>query len=317
MQAWGVLGPDNSGAPLSGTRQGSAKAVCADEPAGVNTVVSSFPLPQNPLPAAGAASHAPVTFCFDGQVEGLPYPSLSSAQQAIFKSSFLRELASLQEWATRANWPLPSSVALQVFVSDEYKIARSLVPAAVGHRGRIEIPAWKAIAGEAAIAHELTHVLFPNGNRLLAEGLAIYLQDKIGGNPSFPNFGRPLHCSTREILREMAPDFLSGQHASLAQIRITNLDKIATPSPLRLRVGKYLYDNTPDGQARVYLLAGSFIRFLIERHGLERFHALYDRTPLVPFERNPGSSERWVDAYGCSLGQLELEWQRMISDAHA
>jgi hypothetical protein len=33
----------------------------------------------------------------------------------------------------------------------------------------MEFPAWRVMAGEAAIMHELVHVYFPNGNRLLAE----------------------------------------------------------------------------------------------------------------------------------------------------
>jgi hypothetical protein len=253
-----------------------------------------------------------VTFHFDGCVDGVAYPSLSPAQQDTFKTDFFKEVASLKTWARREGW-LPSPPAdFQIFVSDEYKIPKSLVPAALGHRGRMEFPAWKAIAGEAAIAHELVHVYFPNGNRLLAEGLAIYLQDKIGGNPTFPNFGRPLHQVARELLRAMVPGITTGKPDSLANIRLADLDKIATPSPLRLRVGRDLYENTPIGQAHIYPIAGSFVQFLIESYGTDVFRALFERTPLIPFERNPGSSDRWVDAYGLSLGDLELEWKSMI-----
>jgi hypothetical protein len=255
---------------------------------------------------------APITFHFDGYVEGIPYPSLSPAQQSTFKADFFREVASLQTWCRQENW-LPSPPAdLQIFVSDEYKIAKSLVPAALGHRGRMEVPAWKAIAGEAAIMHELVHIYLPNGNRFLAEGLAIYLQHEIGGNPTFPNFGRPLHQVARELLRAMVPGFTDGKPESLDNIHLADLDKIATPSPLRLRVGRDLYENTPTGQAHLYPIAGSFAQFLIETHGTHMFRALYERTPLLPMERNPGSPDRWVDAYGRSLLELEPEWKSMI-----
>ena len=66
----------------------------------------------------------------------------------------------------------------------------------------LAIPAgWNSRSGELfpatrLIAHELAHVLFPNGNRFLAEGLAVYLQAAIGGKPEFPNFGRSLHQQT-------------------------------------------------------------------------------------------------------------------------
>jgi hypothetical protein len=254
----------------------------------------------------------PATFHFDGYVEGIPYLSLSPAQQDTFKADFSREVASLRTWCRQENW-LPSPPAeLQIFVSDEYKIAKSLVPAALGHRGRMEFPAWKAIAGEAAVMHELVHVYFPNGNRFLAEGLAIYLQAKIGGNPTFPNFGRPLHEVARELLRAMLPSLTSGKPESLDNIHLAELDKIATPSPLRLRVGRDLYENTPTGQAHLYPIAGSFAQLLIETHGTEMFRALFERTPLIPMERNPGSPERWADAYGRPLLELELEWKSMI-----
>jgi hypothetical protein len=254
----------------------------------------------------------PATFHFDGYVEGVPYPSLSPVQQDTFKTDFSRELASLRTWSRQENWLPSPSAELQIFVSDEYKIAKSLVPAALGHRGRMEFPAWKAIAGEAAVMHELVHVYFPNGNRFLAEGLAIYLQDKIGGNPTFPNFGRPLHDVARELLRAMLPGFTVGKPESLDNIHLADLDKIATPSPLRLRVGRDLYENTPTGQAHLYPIAGSFAQFLIETHGTEMFRALFERTPLIPMERNPGSPDRWADAYGRPLLELELEWKSMI-----
>jgi hypothetical protein len=252
------------------------------------------------------------TFHFDGQVDGLPYPSLSPAQQAVFKEDFYREAASLMQWARRENW-LPARCAdLQVFVSDEYKISRSLVPASVDRRGRMEFPAWKVVAGEAAILHELVHVYFPNGNRLLAEGLAIFLQATIGGNPAFPNFARPLHEIARELARESVPEFTLGKPESLEKIHLADLDRIATPSPLRLRVGRCLYDNTPAGQAYIYPLAGSFVQFLIEVHGTNKFRALFERTPLIPFGRDAGAPDRWIDIYGLSLADLELKWRSMV-----
>ena len=253
------------------------------------------------------------TFHFEGHVDGIAYPSLSQAQQKIFKADFCREVASLKTWSRQENWQPASAADLQVFISDDYKISKSLVPAALDKRGRMEFPAWKSIAGEAAIVHELVHVFFPNGNRLLAEGLAIYLQAKIGGNPAFPNFGNPLHEVARGLLHDMLPDFACGDPQSLDNIHLTQLDKIATPSPLRLRIGRDLYDNNPPGQACIYPIVGSFVQFLIETHATDMFRTLFMRTPLAPFERNPGSPNRWIDVYGRSLIELEAEWRSLIA----
>jgi hypothetical protein len=252
------------------------------------------------------------TFYFDGQVEGVAYPSLSPAQQDNFKADFFREAASLRTWSCRESWSPSPPTELQIFVSDDYKISKSLVPAALDRRGRMEFPAWKAIAGEAAIVHELVHVYFPNGNRLLAEGLAVYLQAEIGGNPVFPNFGKPLHEMARELLIEMIAEFTGENSIGLEKLHLADLDKIATPSPLRLRVGRDLYDNNPVGQAHIYPLAGSFVQFIIDSHGTDKFHAVFMLTPLVPFERDAGSPDRWIEIYGLSLADLEAQWKSSI-----
>ena len=182
-----------------------------------------------------------------------------------------------------------------------------------GHPGRMEFPAWRVIAGKAAITHELVHVFFPNGNRFLAEGLAIYLQSAIGANPAFPNFGRPLHDLARKLLQEMVPGFSRGDPSSLKQVHLCELDEIPTPRPLTLRVGQEFYGEEPRGQARIYSIAGSFTQFLIEARGLERFYALYSETPLSPLAQNAGMLERWLSVYDVSLSELEYEWKTMLA----
>ena len=97
---------------------------------------------------------------------------------------------------------------LHIFVSEVYPRSKALVPAWLGQRGWMEFPAHRVVAGEASIAHELVHVLFPNGNRMLAEGLAVYLQHKlfpkISGLPELrrpfgsPGRGLPAHELQRQ-----------------------------------------------------------------------------------------------------------------------
>jgi len=275
----------------------------------------SLAAPAQSVRPSGAAAQrsedaALATFHFDGRVEGVAYPSLSPQQQDTFKADFSREVASLRAWCRQESWPPSPPASLQIFVSDEYKISRSLVPAALDQRGHMEFPAWKAIAGEAAIAHELAHVYFPNGNRFLAEGLAVYLQAKIGGNPAFPNYRKPLREMTRELLTAMVGELVA---ENLAKVRLADLDKITTPSPLRLRIGRELYDNNPVGQGHIYPLAGSFVEFLIGTYGADRFRALFEMTPLVPFERNAGSPDRWTDVFRLSLTDLETQWKSLIA----
>jgi hypothetical protein len=264
------------------------------------------------LGAHGDFGECVANFHFDGSVEGVAYPSLSPAQQDAFVTGFCRDLDRLRGWCADERWFPDAFPVMQVFVSDEYRISRALIPAAIGRRGRMEFPAWKIVAGEAAIAHELVHVYFPNGNRLLAEGFAIHLQAGLGSNPVFPNFGRPLHEMAIEVLRKMVPEFANGDAGSLDTIHLRALDRIATPSGLRLRVGLRFYHVDEVGLAHLYPLAGSFVTFLIETRGLERFRALYMRTPLKPLERDAGSPERWTEVYGGSLDEIEREWKAKL-----
>lgn len=234
------------------------------------------------------------------------------AQRANFESRFYQELINVRAWSARTDCKQIHVPNFQVFVSTEYKISKALVHVWAGHPGRMEFPVWRVISGNAAITHELAHVLFPNGNRFLAEGLAVYLQAAIGGNPAFPNFGRSLHEQSRELLREMMPGFSAGNPNSLEQLQLSELDDIATPRPLTLRVGREFYGEEPRGQARIYSIVGSFVQFLVETRGHEKFNALYEQTPLVPFAQNVGAPERWREVYDVSLSELENEWKAMI-----
>ena len=161
----------------------------------------------------------------------------------------------------------------------------------------MEFPAFRVASGEANVLHELVHVYFPNANRMLAEGLAVHLQQEIGANLSYPNFGEDLHRLARSELE-------ANLKLKLRDVHLDTLAQITTPSRLMCRIGR----STVDG-AWPYILAGSFVRFLIESHGLEKFHNLYLKTPLVPLQRNEGSPGRWREIYGFSLADLELQWK--------
>jgi hypothetical protein len=50
-----------------------------------------------------------------------------------------------------------------------------------------------------------------------------------------------------------------------------------------------------------YILAGSFVGFLVERYGLARFHRLY-------------ATEDYETVYGKSLETLETEWRSSLVD---
>jgi hypothetical protein len=91
----------------------------------------------------------------------------------------------------------------------------------------------------------------------------------------------------------------------MARLRAANadipaLERLATPALFELP-GRI--ERQPS-----YLAAGSFVGFLIARHGLDRFRSLYALTPFVPGRRNAGEIARWQAVYGASIEQLATEW---------
>ncbi len=242
--------------------------------------------------------------------DGHPVPP--SPQNAAFKVELQHSLLQLLEWCQENGFKPTGLDALEIDVSIDFKISKSLVPAWFGHRGYMEFPFWRVNARRAAVMHELVHVFLPNANQFLAEGLAVALQASLGKNPAFPNFGCPLHDVARERFAAIANTLQNGETASLAVVKIDELDRIATPGPLVLTVGGRLFGEDPLGQSHVYPLAGSFVEFLLDIYGPARFCALYALTPLVPFQQNAGRAGRWVGIYGQPLTALRDEWRAML-----
>jgi hypothetical protein len=251
------------------------------------------------------------SFTFEPEPDETCDKKLTAAKQEEFKADFSRELERLETWAAIGHWPPSATSALQVTVSHRFKISRSLVPAWYGRAGDMEFPVRRVVARHAAIAHELVHVFFPNGNRFLAEGLAVYLQAEIGGNPAFPNFGTPLHDLARQRMQAMLEN-ARGNTICFEGTYLSALDEIATPNPLVLRVGEDFFGEDARGQGHIYPIAGSFVQFLIETRGLEMFRTLYIQTPFAPHALNAGAAERWTAIYGCPLVELESQWKLLL-----
>ena len=170
-----------------------------------------------------------------------------------------------------ATWREP----IRIHVSSTYRISRALVPAHQGDRGFMEMPLRRVRDNSGALLHEIVHVYAPNPNRFLAEGLAVYLHATLAGNPAFPNFGADLGRAAGRSLSAVS---------SLAA-----LNDVRTPRPL----GTVLEETT------AYTLAGSFVGFLIETHGLAPFRRLYET----------GDYER---VYQRPLAVLEKDWRASL-----
>ncbi|MBV8536703.1 MAG: hypothetical protein JO128_13980 [Alphaproteobacteria bacterium] len=264
-----------------------------------------------------------VEFEIGDYVSGTAYPTaLPADTQRQFQTDFYERLGTLEAWFRTNGWltgplkrPDPiGSVAppwlfslpdtdLRVCVSNKFDHGSALLPATIGQRGRVEFPESRVASGTADITHELAHVLFPNGNRMLAEGLAVYLQQKIGVNPAFPNFGKNLDQAVRDLLPGLGP------HA-LEKIDLSAFDVVPTPNDLVVQIGEtWCQDDT------TYVIAGSFVQFLIEHFGgADKFYKLYMQTRLVPFGWNVGDPGRWITFYGQTLDKIAARWKQRIAD---
>jgi hypothetical protein len=175
-------------------------------------------------------------------------------------------------------WGATWSEPIRMHVSSSYRISRALVPGHLGNRGFMEMPLRGVREHTGALLHEIVHIYAPNNNRFLAEGLAVYLHTKLAGNPAFPNFG--------EDLRRLAGHGLSGVES------LDALNSVRTPRPL----GTVMEEKT------AYILAGSFVGFVIERYGLALFRSLYE-------------TGNYEQVYGKPLGTLEKEWRLSLRES--
>ena len=176
-----------------------------------------------------------------------------------------------------AFWGATWSEPIRIHVSSVYRISRALVPGHLGNRGFLEMPLRGVRENTGALLHEIVHIYAPNTKRFLAEGLAVYLHTKLAGNRAFPNFG--------EDLRRLAVRGLSSVES------LDALNGVRTPRPL----GTVMEEKT------AYILAGSFVGFVIERYGLASFRSVY-------------ATGNYEQVYGKSLRTLEQEWRMSLRE---
>jgi hypothetical protein len=86
----------------------------------------------------------------------------------------------------------------RVDVGLSYTTSRALLHVYDGNRGYVEFPTGGVKKKNSAVMHEITHIIAPNYNRFLAEGLAVYMQERFQRNGAPPIFGRDLHKGTAD-----------------------------------------------------------------------------------------------------------------------
>ncbi len=142
--------------------------------------------------------------------------------------------------------------------------------------------------------HELAHIVAEEVGSpaaALGEGFAIYVTERLGADAlqwlGFP--GRAVH--------EVVCD-LNGTPEIISLTQLLAVDNIGT-------------DESRAG--REYAEAGSFVKHLIERHGLDRFREAYG---TLSGSDGPGENIGRLEAiYGRTVEELEREWIADAADA--
>jgi hypothetical protein len=218
-----------------------------------------------------SAAEPEMTFKFVG---------VSSSSAASFQTQMQEARVKVRAW-----WGPTFEDKISIETTPNRVLSMALTPAWRGERGTMSFGSKRVTDNQAASIHEMIHVYAPNANRMLAEGLAVYGHELLGGNAAYPTLGKDLHKAAA---------------SSASKDILMKLERTATPAPLE--------DVSRDGET----LSGSFVRFLIEKHGMEKFRALYDLTPLARMQRNAGALERWQTIYNQSLDTLANEWLAAI-----
>jgi hypothetical protein len=182
--------------------------------------------------------------------------------------------------------------------------SQALLPAWRGHRGQMKFAALRVRQGHAAILHELAHVYEPNQARFLAEGFAVYLEEKIGNIEAYPTYGMAIE----ERLR-------SAGSSALASVQLDIFDGVSVGKGVPLGSGVKLETAIPDRAQRAaysYLVSGSFVKFLIQNYGVDQFRALYKLTPLMPGASLPEDRGRYHRIFSKPLLDLQTEWLKWL-----
>lgn len=218
-----------------------------------------------------------------------------------FESEFFLRKKTLETYLASSNFSQSFSGNIHVEVS-EYTppVSQALIPAWKGCRGRMKFAALRARQGNAAILHELAHVYAPNQVRFLAEGYAVYLEEKIGNINAYPTFGSSIEARLRDT-----------SLSALGLVKLDDFDRVPVGT------GVWLGDNvglnasipaTSERRAYSYLVSASFVKFVVDSYGLDKFHALYELTPLTPAASTQADSGRYKNVFGKFLSALQIEW---------
>ena len=139
----------------------------------------------------------------------------------------------------------------------------------------------------APYIHELVHIIAWNSYTLwLKEGLAVYLNDHLEGQPSFPNFGVNLN--------RLAKTAVNRSRNAISALNLVGRD------------GYFRFQNRQIRRL-FYIFSGSFVEFLFNRIELSKFMKIYASREPVRYIRVHTSKKlsAWKSEW---LAHLQSNW---------
>ncbi len=132
------------------------------------------------------------------------------------------------------------------------------------------------------IAHEITHILAPSSNDSLSEGLAEYMQDKFGKTPSDTSLGFPINSLAKELFENIDANMVDGIVNGGIMVKYMDYNEIFN----------------------FYLFSYSFVTYLIDQYGIEKFMNFYESDGYIQYQSLFGKNEE----------KMKKEWVNFLKD---
>jgi len=137
----------------------------------------------------------------------------------------------------------------------------------------------------APIAHEIAHIVLTSKNDTLREGFASFCQDEFGKNHAISNFGLDVHALARY--------YLTPAHAKI----IENIGHCEWPEFGQVSMG--------DFRPAVYRTSHSFVNYLIETYGTDKFLELY---------KTIKTDADYAAVYGKEIAEIKADWLTFLQE---
>lgn len=134
--------------------------------------------------------------------------------------------------------------------------------------------------GLAPVGHELSHMVLGRSASLsLEEGACSYMQSLVSDTPDIHSAGVPVHVYAKTLLA----------NSPTAHDISQTIGKMSTRTPYN--VGKT--------RSPFYALSHSFVKYLVETYGIEKFMTLYNQGHTASY---------YAEVYGKPFETLRMEW---------